>query len=166
MVPKKLEKEQFSCESQYGEMYPTSCEKLLELESNYNESIEHILYHLNQDEAISNIEVNDEKTTYQAPSGYTLVTIVERSYTKEDGTKVKEYEEPLKSLVDGEYVYSAPNGGTIKTMAQKKYTDAEGVTHTEYAEAEKITYRPHINYIFQTEEGKKMQCQLVYIDNL
>ena len=29
----------------------------------------------------------------QVPQGYIKVTIVERTYTKEDGTKVKEYEE-------------------------------------------------------------------------
>lgn len=156
---------EISCQKQYGEKYPIYCETTRELqESNYKESIEHILYHLNQDEAISQIEVIDEKTIYMAPSGYTIVTIVERAYTKEDGTKVVEYETPLKTLVDGEYVYSAPNGGLIKTMAQKKYIDSEGVERTEYVEPEVITLRPHIDYLYQTDDGKQ-QCRIIYIEN-
>lgn len=99
-----------------------------------NLSANHIVEHLNEHKYISNIEYQDSEMIYQVPQGYIKLTIVERTYTKEDGTKVKEYEEPLYSLWNGEYKYTAPNGGTIKTMGKKEYKDSNGEIHTEYVE--------------------------------
>lgn len=109
-------------------------------------SANHIIEHLMEHKYVSNIEYCESELVYQVPQGYTKVTIVERTYTKEDGTKVKEYEEPLYSLWNGEYKYTAPNGGTIKVMGKKEYIDSNGELHTEYVEPIQMITAPTITF--------------------
>lgn len=132
------------------------------------ESANHIIEHLNKNEYVSNIEYHEPETLYTVPAGYTICNIVEMSFIKEDGTSEKQYYEPLKTLVDGEYKYSAPNGGTIKQMGKKEYKDENGEIHTEYLEPTEelipasITYNwssidsdveYRIKYEYNTEEN-------------
>lgn len=131
-------------------------------------SANHVIEHLNKNEYVSNIEYHEPETLYTVPVGYTICNIVEMSSIKEDGTSEKQYYEPLKTLVDGEYKYSAPNGGTIKQMGKKEYKDENGEIHTEYIDLTEelipasITYNwssidsdveYRINYEYNKEEN-------------
>lgn len=126
-------------------------------------SANHIIDHLNEYEFVSNVEYSESETKYMAPAGYTIVSIVERTYTKEDGTKVRECEEPLKTLVDGEYVYSAPNGGTIKQMGKKEYKDSNGEVHTDYVELQQVLTPPTITFNWNfPDTGNALKCVYSY----
>lgn len=133
-----------------------------------NLSANHIIEHLNENKYVSNIEYQESEMVSQVPQGYIKVTIVERTYTKEDGTKVKEYEEPLYSLWMGEYKYTAPNGGTIKIMGKKEYKDSNGEIHTEYVEPIQMITPPTITFewkIPETDETYRVKYAYSRSDN-
>lgn len=128
-----------------------------------NLSANHIVEHLNEHKYVSNIEYQESETVSQLPQGYIKVTTVERTYAKEDGTKVKEYEEPLYSLWNGEYKYTAPNGGTIKTMGKKEYKDSNGEIHTEYVEPMQMFTPTTITFDWEIPEiGKTYNVKYAY----